>query len=62
MKANPWAANLYDQARTRGKKHNHAVRILARAWLTIIWKCWTTNTPYNPTRHRALQNLLQPTG
>jgi transposase len=63
--ANPWAADLYQQARARGKKHNHAVRILARAWLTIIWKCWTTNTPYNPDQHRALQTLLnqpQPTG
>jgi transposase len=63
--ANPWAADLYQQARARGKKHNHAVRILARAWITIIWKCWTTNTPYNPADHRALQNLLtppQPTG
>jgi len=61
-RANPWAANLYQQARDRGKKHNHAVRILARAWLTIIWKCWTTGTPYQPTQHRALQTLLQPTG
>lgn len=63
--ANPWAADLYNQARARGKKHNHAVRILARAWITVIWKCWTTNTPYNPAEHRALQNLLtspQPTG
>ena len=59
---NPWAAHLYQQARNRGKKHHHAVRILARAWLTIIWKCWTTNTPYQPTQHRALQTLLQPTG
>jgi transposase len=59
---NPWAAHLYQQARNRGKKHNHAVRILARAWLTIIWKCWTTHTPYNPTQHHALQTLLQPTG
>ena len=60
--ANPWAAHLYQQARDRGKKHNHAVRILARAWLTIIWKCWTTNTPYNPAQHHALQTLLHPTG
>jgi transposase len=63
--ANPWAADLYQQARARGKKHNHAVRILARAWITVIWKCWTTNTPYNPAEHRALQTLLnasQPTG
>jgi transposase len=56
--ANPWAADLYNQARARGKKHNHAVRILARAWITVIWKCWTTNTAYNPAEHRALQTLL----
>ncbi|MEW2386703.1 IS110 family transposase [Micromonospora sp. NPDC047707] len=56
--ANPWAANLYQRARARGHDHPHAVRILARAWLDIIWKCWTTNTPYNPDRHRALQHLL----
>jgi hypothetical protein len=23
------------------------VRILARAWVDIIWACWTTNTPYD---------------
>jgi transposase len=56
---NPWAAHLYQQARDRGKTHNHAVRILARAWLSIIYRCWTTNTPYDPTQHRALQTLLQ---
>jgi transposase len=55
---NPWAADLYNRARTRGHDHPHAVRILARAWLDIIWKCWTTNTPYDPARHRALQQLL----
>ncbi|MET0495217.1 MAG: IS110 family transposase [Actinoplanes sp.] len=58
-KANPWAADLYQQARARGKTHNHATRILARAWLSIIFKCWTTNTPYQPDQHRALQTLLQ---
>jgi transposase len=25
----------------------------------VIWKCWTTSTPYDPTRHTALQTLLQ---
>jgi hypothetical protein len=35
------------------------VRILARAWINIIWKCWTTNTPYDPDRHGALQRLLK---
>jgi len=56
--ANPWAADVYRRARTRGHDHPHAVRILARAWLDIIWKCWTTGTAYDPTRHRALQRLL----
>jgi len=56
--ANPWAADLYRRARARGLDHPHAVRILAKAWLDIIWKCWTTNTAYDPARHRALQRLL----
>jgi transposase len=55
---NPWAAHLYARARARGHDHPHAVRILARAWVDVIWKCWTTNTPYNPERHRALQHLI----
>jgi transposase len=57
-RANPWAADLYDRARARGHDHPHATRILARAWLHIIWQCWQTNMPYEPTRHRALQTLL----
>jgi transposase len=57
-RASPWAADLYNQARARGHRHPHAVRILARAWLGVIWKCWTTDTPYDPARHRALQALL----
>lgn len=55
--ANPWAADLYQRARARGHDHPHAVRILARAWLHVIWKCWQTNTPYDPARHGALQAL-----
>lgn len=57
--ANPWAADLYRKARARGHDHPHAVRILGRAWINVLWKCWTTRTPYDPTRHRAL-NRLQP--
>jgi transposase len=58
--ANPWAAHLYNRARARGHDHPHAVRILARAWIDIIWKCWTTNTPYDPDQHGALQRLTKP--
>ncbi|HEX2810805.1 MAG TPA: IS110 family transposase, partial [Kineosporiaceae bacterium] len=55
---NPWAAQLYEQARTRGHDHPHAVRILARAWVGVIWRCWQDNTPYDPAVHGALQHLL----
>jgi transposase len=57
-RANPWAANLYNRARARGHDHPHAVRILGRAWIDIIWKCWTQRTPYDPAKHNALQLLL----
>jgi transposase len=54
---NPWAADLYRRARLRGHDHPHAVRILARAWLHVIWKCWQDHVPYDPTKHQALQRL-----
>ena len=56
--ANPWAANVYNRARGRGHDHPHAVRILARAWLNIIWQCWQHGTAYDPAQHKALQRLL----
>jgi len=49
----PWAAALYQRARDRGCRHAHALRIVARAWLRVLWKCWQTRTPYDPSRHRA---------
>ncbi|MFT4286739.1 IS110 family transposase [Nocardioides sp.] len=55
---NPWAADLYQRARDRGHDHPHAVRILARAWLYVIWHCWQQNVAYNPDRHHALQRVL----
>ena len=56
--ANPWAADLYQRARNRGHDHPHAVRVLARAWVDIIWACWTSHSPYDPDRHGALQRIL----
>jgi hypothetical protein len=41
----PWAARIYNDAGTAGKDHPHAVRILARAWIRVIWPCWVTDTP-----------------
>jgi transposase len=56
--ANPWAADYYDRARARGHDHAHAVRILARAWLHIIWHCWHDDLAYDPGKHRALQRVI----
>ena len=56
--ASPWAADLYNRAVARGHDHPHAVRILARAWLYVIWHCWQDGIAYDPAKHRALQTLL----
>jgi transposase len=56
--ANPWAADIYTRARARGMRHPHAVRVLARAWTTVIWRCWQDGVPYDPARHGALNRYL----
>jgi len=56
-----WAAQRYTEARARGARHPHAVRIIARGWLRVIWACWHTNTAYDPSRHRAEQLATHPT-
>jgi transposase len=58
-RANPWAQDLYQRARARGHDHPHAVRILARAWLNVIWHCWQNGVTYDPAKHGALQRLIQ---
>jgi transposase len=57
-RASPWAAAVYAAARSRGKDHPHAVRILACAWTGVIWPCWQQGTAYDPQKHRALQDIL----
>jgi transposase len=56
--ASPWAADLYAKARARGCDHPHAVRVLARAWGHVIWRCWHDGVAYNPATHGALQTIL----
>jgi transposase len=58
--ASPWAAQVYTQARARGLDHPHAVRVLARAWIRVIWRCWIDRTPYDPARHGNAVRLIQP--
>jgi transposase len=55
--ASAWAATVYAKARARGCDHPHAVRILARAWVRVIWRAWTDRKPYDPTQHRAAKAL-----
>ena len=57
-RANPWAADLYTKATGRGHDHPHSVRILGRSWANIIWRCWQDGVPYDPSKHNALQQLL----
>ena len=52
-----WAGDCYRRARSRGARHPHAIRILARGWVRVIWTCWTTDTAYDPSRHRGEQRL-----
>jgi transposase len=59
--AHPWAAAVYRAARARGCDHPHAVRILARSWTRILWRCWQDAKPYNAAQHgRALPFLDRP--
>lgn len=53
--SSPWAAAVYAKARARGCDHPHAVRILARAWIRVLWRAWTERTAYDPERHGAIR-------
>ncbi|MER6169629.1 IS110 family transposase [Streptomyces violaceorubidus] len=48
-----WAAKIYRDARARKKRHPHATRILARAWLRVMWACWRDGTCYDPVVHQT---------
>lgn len=55
--ASPWAADIYNRARARNIDHPHAVRILARAWIRVIYRCWNQGTPYDPNLHGGARKL-----
>ncbi len=61
-KHNPWAQKIYADAIARGKDHPHALRILGRAWLRVIWRIWQDGTAYDPDRHGSLKRLLATRG
>lgn len=60
--ANAWARDIYSAARARGCDHPHAIRILARAWLRVIWRAWTDRKPYDPALHLGALKLASDVG
>lgn len=58
----PWAHDVYRRARNRGHDHPHAIRVLGRAWLRVIWRMWQDGKPYDPVLHRNLQRLTRTEG
>ena len=60
--ANAWAHGIYAAARARGCDHPHAIRILARAWLRVIWRAWTDRKLYDPKLHLGALKLASDTG
>ncbi|MGH2815119.1 MAG: IS110 family transposase, partial [Actinomycetota bacterium] len=57
----PWAAKVYADAIARGCDHPHAIRVLARAWIRVIWRCWQDGVPYDPAKHGAARKLTETT-
>lgn len=53
----PWARSVYLDARARGLEHAHAIRVLGRAWLRVLWRCWQDEVPYDPAKHGNLRRL-----
>jgi transposase len=56
--ASPWANDVYARARARGCDHPHAVRVLARAWIRVLWRAWTAKTPYDAAQHASARRFL----
>ncbi|HVM14818.1 MAG TPA: IS110 family transposase [Egibacteraceae bacterium] len=55
--SSPWAADIYERARARGCDHPHAVRVLTRAWIRVIYRCWLDGRAYDPAAHGAAIRL-----
>lgn len=57
-----WAAQVYQRARSRGCDHPHAIRVLARAWIRVLWRAWVDRMPYQPHLHRGAAALIAAPG
>lgn len=61
-RASPWAEGIYRRAQARGADHPHAVRILARAWVRVLWRSWQDRIAYDVERHRSAAALAASRG
>lgn len=57
VRGSAWAASIYNRHRADNKSHQHATRILARAWLRVIWRCWQDGVAYDPHLHGNARRL-----
>lgn len=57
-RSSPWANDVYARARARGCHHPHAVRILARAWVRVLWRAWVNGAPYAAAQHGGAKRFL----
>lgn len=56
-----WAGLYYYPQRAKGCSYQAAVRSLAFKWIRILYRCWTTRTPYDENRYlKALQDRGSP--
>jgi transposase len=53
----PWAKDIYRRARQRGCDHAHAIRVLGRAWVRVIFRMWQDEQPYDPALHGGFKRL-----
>lgn len=56
-RSSEWADEKYQKARAEGKRHTHALRIVARAWCRVLWACLKEGRHYDPSSHRAAARL-----
>jgi len=53
LQGSEWARACYDLARARGQSNAHALRTVGTRWIQIIYRMWTTHTPYNEAVYLA---------
>jgi transposase len=53
LRQSGWAREFYDTQRSRGKRHQAALRALGNRWLEVLWHGLTHNIAYDETVHVA---------